>query len=102
MGTRGDDLRWELMHLTVLDTTAYKLILGIDYFKPRKGVLDMENMHLTLTKEGISYRLPLKDKIYAMKATSVQNYLAASKQKGEANCIDINEVSTINLEEELE
>ena len=53
MGTRGDDLRWELMHLTVLNSNSYKLILGIDYFKPRKGVLDMDGMTLSLTKEGV-------------------------------------------------
>ena len=71
MGTRGDDLRWELMHLTVLDTSAYKLILGIDFFKPRKGVLDMDNMNLSLTRDGIQYRLPLKNKDYAMKASTI-------------------------------
>ena len=37
MGTRGDDLRWELVHLVVLHSTAYKLILGMDFLNARNA-----------------------------------------------------------------
>ena len=74
MGTRGDQLRWELMHLTVLNSPTYKLILGIDYLKRRKGRLDMERMALTLCRDNITYTLPLKDKRYAMNAPSIKAF----------------------------
>ena len=107
MGTRGDDLRWELMHLTVLPSQAYKLILGIDYMKRRKGKMDLEKMTLQLTKEEVTYTLPLKDKKYALNAPSIrayENYVATSGTAAapqQVSAIDINEVELNEIPEDI-
>ena len=78
-GTRGDDLRWERVHLTVLHSVQYKLILGMDILQPRKARMDVERCTLSMEKRGITYTLPLKDKQYAYRATSIQQYLQAQR-----------------------
>ena len=71
MGTKGDDLRWERVHFAVLDSPQYKLILGLDILQPRNAHIDTLGRWLTLERKGVRYSLPLCDKPYALKSSSM-------------------------------
>ena len=77
MGTKGDDLRWERVHFAVLDSSQYKLILGLDILQPRNAQIDMTRKILSLERNGMRYSLPLYDKLYAMRSSSMQGFLSS-------------------------
>lgn len=82
LGVRGEDERWQMVHLAVLNTAQYKFIIGMDILSPLGGQIHVAGAMpcLQLTIAGGSFRLPLKTKEYVMKSTVVTRYLAWARQ----------------------
>lgn len=75
LGARGyEDDRWVTAHMCILDTNAYKLILGVDLLRPLEAVPVLKESRLYISRHGARFSLPLVDKPAAMGALGVRRY----------------------------
>ena len=59
LGARGGEERWMTVHLCILDTNRYKLIVGVDLLNSLKFLYDGPSRRLFLERTGIRFSLPL-------------------------------------------
>lgn len=78
LGTKGEDAdRQVLVHLCVLDSNRYKLILGMDILNALNFLYDGEQRRLHLHGKGGEFSLPLASREYASRSTSWKRYQEA-------------------------
>ena len=74
LGARGGEERWIAVHLCILDTNAYKLIVGIDLLDRLHFTFDGPSRRLFLEWAGVRFSLPLATRQYAFDAASIKRY----------------------------
>ena len=74
LGARGGEERHMPLKLCILDTNAYKLLIGVDLLNQLDFILDGGQRRLHLQRMGVRFSLPVVDRNYAFKAKAVREY----------------------------
>ena len=64
LGTQGGEERNVAVHLCILDSNEYKLILGVDILTRLHFVFNDRESKLHLVSQGVHFNIPLVDKEY--------------------------------------
>ena len=74
LGNRGGEERVIPVNLCVLDSNAYKLLIGVDLLNQLRFVLDGPGRRIYLERNSIRFSLPLAPKDYAFNSAAVRGY----------------------------
>ena len=66
------------MQFCILDSNAYKIIVGVDLLNKLEFIYDGPGRRLHLSSQGVKFSLPLATKDYAFNAPAVKAYREAA------------------------
>ena len=90
LGAKGRNERHLTVQFCVLDTNAYKLLVGMDLLNELNFILDGIQKRLYLQSAGIKFSLPLADRDYAYRSKGIRDYHRALQViPPEANNVEI-------------
>jgi hypothetical protein len=90
------------VNLCILDSNAYKLLIGVDLLSQLDFVLDGPGNRIYLQRQGVNFSLPLAPRTYAFNSAAIRGYHRALEMiPPAAEEVEVEIADTSTLEEAI-